>query len=114
MQRCQRHESAIKLVQLIQIDVVEVAKLIPISELGVSALVTDGLGRPHELDRAVIEEQRLVVIAAGLGFFELVLNAAKVLRALWVQHEGLIDHGRVSPREHLAVLDELSQAGALV
>ena len=66
MQRRERNESVIQLVQLVQIDVVEVAQLVHAltPELRVCALVTDGLRRAHKLNRTVIEEQRLVVVAA--------------------------------------------------
>ena len=66
--------------QLIDIDILEIAEFIAILEFDAS--ITDGSRTLHELHGCVIHEETFVLVAASLRLIELVLDAAEMLRAL--------------------------------
>jgi hypothetical protein len=89
----------IKLVQLVQVYIVEIAHIIPVVISEFHPLIADGFRRPHEFNRTIIEEQGFIVVATGsLGLFKLILKATEMLR---VRHQLLIDHRRMSPGKNL-------------
>lgn len=66
--------------QLIDIDILEIAEFIAILEFDAS--ITDGSRTLHELHGCVIHEEAFVLVAARFRLIELVLDAAEMLRAL--------------------------------
>ena len=66
--------------QLIDINVLEIAEFIAILEFDAS--ITDGSRTLHEFHGCVIHKEAFVLVAARFRLIELVLDAAEMLRAL--------------------------------